>query len=203
MATAEDAMSKYEPLNEFLGRLKADYWRPTFLELERILGFKLPVTARKTADWWNAAAGGRHAHANTWVGAGWKVQDVNIDKEKVTFVRTGAEPAPPPEPPTDLAGKLRDRAELAREWGAEQRGAAAQHLKDHPMTAVGVSAGIAFGIGIAIGYLLVRPSESETESIIVQGGRTEERARRALAALTERVHDLEGMVRERIERLRG
>lgn len=195
-------MSKYEPLNEFLGRLKADYWRPTFLELERILGFKLPVTARKNADWWNAEAGGRHAHANTWIGAGWKVQDVNVEKEKVTFVRSGAAQEPAPEP-TGIAGRLRDRAELAREWSSEQRGAAAQHLKDHPLTAVGVSAGIAFGIGVAIGYLLVRSSDSEPESIIVQGGRTEELARRALAALTDRVHDLEGAVRERVERLRG
>jgi hypothetical protein len=196
-------MSKYEPLNEFLGRLKADYWRPTFLELERILGFKLPVTARKNAAWWNAEAGGRHAHANTWIGAGWKVQDVNVEKEKVTFVRSGAAPEPAPEPPAGLAGKLRDRADLAREWGSEQTGVAAQHLKDHPMAAVGVSAGLAFGIGMAIGYLLVRPSEQEHEPLVVHASRAEDMARRALAALTDRVHELEGAVRDRVERLRG
>ena len=90
-------MSKYEPLSQMLGKLKADYWRPTFLELERILEFKLPASARKNDIWWKAEPGGRHTHAHAWSAAGWKVQDVNVDKEKVTFVRHGAEPEDGPD----------------------------------------------------------------------------------------------------------
>ena len=79
-------MSKYEPLNQFLSRLQADYWRPTFLELERILEFKLPAAARKSAGWWEKDSGvSRHAHA--WTDAGWKVESVDVEKERVTFTR--------------------------------------------------------------------------------------------------------------------
>lgn len=215
-------MSKYEPLNEFLGRLKADYWRPTFLELERILDFKLPSSARKNDTWWTAGPGGRHAHAKAWADAGWRIQDVNVEKEKVTFVRTGA-PAESEAADSGFADALRDRAGVAREWGAAQRDAAAQHLKERPLTAIGVSAGLAFGIGLALGYLLVR-SEPEPEpeptygsraeemarralgalaaGQAVYGARAEEAARRALSALSSGVHELEEVVRDRIDRLR-
>jgi hypothetical protein len=194
-------MSKYEPLNQFLGKLKADYWRPTFLELERILEFKLPASARKHDIWWLAEPGGRQTHAHAWSAAGWKIQDVNVDKEKVTFVRNGAASEAAMDEATRLADALRERAAQAREWGMEQRDAAAQQLKDHPLTAVGVSAGLAFAAGMALGYLLVRSAEPEPEP--VYGSRAEELARRALAGLTTRVHDLEDVVRDRIERLRA
>lgn len=222
-------MSKYEPLSQMLGKLKADYWRPTFLELERILEFKLPASARKNDIWWKAEPGGRHTHAHAWSAAGWKVQDVNVDKEKVTFVRHGAEPEDGPDYGQDetsrLADAWRDRAAQAREWGAEQRDAAAERLKAHPLAALGVSAGVAFGVGLALGYLLVRQSEPEPEPEPVYGsraeafarqalgalaskreaygGRAEDLARRALGGLTARVHELEDVVRERIERLRA
>jgi hypothetical protein len=215
-------MSKYEPLNEFLGRLKADYWRPTFLELERILDFKLPSGARKDDAWWTAAPGGRHAHAKAWAAAGWRVQDVSVDKEKVTFVRTGA-PVEDDASDLGLADALRDRADQAREWGAAQRDAAAQQLRERPLTAIGVSAGLAFGIGLALGYLLVRADpEPEPEPTYgsraeelarramgvlaagqaTYGARAEEAARKALGALSAGVHELEDVVRERIDRLR-
>ncbi len=218
-------MSKYEALNQALGKLKADYWRPTFLELERILEFKLPASARKNDIWWKAEPGGRHAHAHAWSAAGWKVQDVSVDKEKVTFVRDGAPVEDEEDDTVRLADALRERAAQAREWGAEQRDAAAEQLKSHPLTAIGVSAGVAFGIGLALGYLLVRDSEPEPEPLPVYGsraeafarhaldalqskreaysGRAEEVARRAISGLTARVHELEDIVRERIERLRA
>lgn len=213
-------MSKYAPLNEFLGRLKADYWRPTFLELERILDFKLPSGARKDDAWWMSS--GRHAHAKAWADAGWTVQDVSIDKEKVTFVRSGAS-AEDEDMDLGLADTLRERAGQAREWGEARRDAAAQQLKAHPFTAIGVSAGLAFGIGLALGYLLVS-SEPEPEPEPTYGSRAEEMARRALgalsagqatygaraedaarralSALSSGVHELEEVVRERIDRLR-
>jgi hypothetical protein len=218
-------MSKYEPLSQTLTRLKADYWRPTFLELERILESKLPASARKNDIWWKAEAGGRHTHAHAWSAAGWKVQDVNVDKEKVTFVRDGAPMEDGEDEASRLAEAWRDRANQAREWGLEQRDAAAERLKEHPLAAVGVSAAVAFGVGIALGYLLTSRSEPEPEPQPVYGsraeelarraldafssrrdaygGRAEELAKRALGGLTARVHELEDVVRERIERLRA
>ena len=35
-------MSKYQPLADHLGHLNAREWRPTFHELERMLGTELP-----------------------------------------------------------------------------------------------------------------------------------------------------------------
>ena len=217
-------MSKYEPLSETLTKLKADYWRPTFLELERILESKLPASARKNDMWWKAEAGGRHTHAHAWSAAGWKVQDVNIDKEKVTFVRDGQASEGAEDEATRLAEIWRDRANQAREWGMEQRDAAAEQLKAHPFAAIGVSVGVTFALGLALGYLLVRQSEPEPEPLPVYGSRAEELARKALDALSRRdayrgraeevarhaigglaarVHELEDLVRERIERLRA
>ena len=218
-------MSKYEPLNQFLGNLQADYWRPTFLELERILEFKLPAGARKNDAWWKADAAGRHTHAHAWSAAGWKVQDVNLDKQKVTFVRDGAAVEDGEDETTRLADAWRDRAAQAREWSLDQRDAAAEQLKAHPLAALGVSAAVDFGAGLAIGYLLVRRDEPEAEPEPVHGsraealarhalealaskreaygGRAEAAARRALGGLTARVHELEDVIRERIERLRA
>jgi ElaB/YqjD/DUF883 family membrane-anchored ribosome-binding protein len=192
-------MSKYEPLNQFLSRLQADYWRPTFLELERILEFKLPAAARKSAGWWEKDSGAsRHAHA--WVDAGWKVESVDVEKERVTFTRAegaAAETAPAHE---TLAQRLRDRAEALGDFADDRRRRAVETVKEHPFAVSGASAGVAFAAGIGLGYLLYRALSGPAASA---ASTTEDRARHALAALTEGVHDLAEAVGDRLRHLRG
>ena len=73
-------MSKYQPLAEHLGHLQAHEWRPTFHELERMIGAELPKAAHK-ASWW---ADSDKGHAATWTAAGWTAEP-DIEGEKVIF----------------------------------------------------------------------------------------------------------------------
>lgn len=194
-------MTKYAPLNEFLGHLKADYWRPTFLELERILDFKLPASARKSTGWWEKdAASARHAHA--WTDAGWKVDGVDIEKERVTFVRSGAPVEETAEHGNEapFAERLREGAEDLSDWLSRSRSRAVQTVEQRPFTAAGVSAGLAFAAGISLGYLLVRSLGGPASSL---GQAAEDRARQALALLGEHAHDLADTLGERTRSLRG
>lgn len=88
-------MSKYQALSDHLAHLKGAEWRPTFHELERMLGFDLPKAARAKAGWWKNDDQG---HASAWTGADWAVDRVDLAHETVAFRRIdGGEPAHPPE----------------------------------------------------------------------------------------------------------
>ena len=76
-------MSKYQALGDHLGHLEAQEWRPTFHEIERMLGADLPRAARSKSDWWASEKGA----ASVWTSAGWSAEP-NLEKETVTFRRT-------------------------------------------------------------------------------------------------------------------
>lgn len=163
-------MSKYEPLGEFLGRLDAQHWRPTFHELERLLGSGLPASARKRETWWgNDGAGG--AHAKTWTDAGWKVDKVDLPKQVVSFIKAnganGVAHATEEQlgRAAQLAGKAKRTAQAARDWAEEAPGRAAQVVRDRPVATLGAGAGIAFAAGLAIGLLLVPRRSARGEAV--------------------------------------
>jgi hypothetical protein len=83
-------MSKYEPLPQFLSASSTSTRTLTFQQIERVLGFKLPKSAYEHEAWWSNNATG-HSHAKTWLSAGWRTQDVDIEGRKVTFHRTASE----------------------------------------------------------------------------------------------------------------
>lgn len=58
----------------------------TFEQIERILGFQLPATARSKAQWWENNPTG-HSQATSWLDAGFMTQDVSIPNETLTFAR--------------------------------------------------------------------------------------------------------------------
>ena len=84
---------KYAPLHDFLverfllqSRDRA--WRTTFSEIEQILGFKLPKSARIHRPWWaNQAQAGGHSHALAWEMAGWRTAEVDLSNETLVFRR--------------------------------------------------------------------------------------------------------------------
>jgi hypothetical protein len=84
---------KYAPLHEFLMqrflRQPAEKaWRTSFGEVEEILGFKLPKSARIHRPWWaNQAIGGGHSHALAWEMAGWRTSQVDLIAETLAFIR--------------------------------------------------------------------------------------------------------------------
>lgn len=111
-------MAKYDPLYEYLKSRTQEYWRPSMTEIEKVLGFPLPASAKRYPAWW-ANQRGAAVQANSWLDAGWETSDV-VPGGKVTFKRvnsgsvvakseSGMKPAPkaPPSPewarPTDTA----------------------------------------------------------------------------------------------------
>jgi len=86
----ESTMSKYDPLRTFLERASATVTEMTlsFDQIEGILGFTLPASARKHRPWWeNPTSTSRHSQAQAWLAAGWKVDAVDQRDEWVRFGR--------------------------------------------------------------------------------------------------------------------
>lgn len=58
----------------------------TFDEIEKIVGFKLPDSARVFRGWWaNDSVG--HTHSQLWLDAGWRTSYINLSEGRVTFNR--------------------------------------------------------------------------------------------------------------------
>ena len=83
----EGIMGKYEPLPQFLSSKPGATHRMSFEQIERVLGFKLPKSAYEHEAWWSNNATG-HSHSRTWLAAGWRTQEVDLDARKVTFQRS-------------------------------------------------------------------------------------------------------------------
>lgn len=78
-------MSKYEPLQSFLTSQPKSPLRLKIKEVEDILGFRLPASARLYAAWWSNAPGS-HVQAQSWLAAGFETTEVDVNREqKVTF----------------------------------------------------------------------------------------------------------------------
>lgn len=80
-------MGRYEPLARKLGQTNSDELDASFAEIEQIIGHALPPSARKYRPWWSNSAKGGHSQALAWVGAGWETRDIDLDRERVRFVR--------------------------------------------------------------------------------------------------------------------
>ena len=73
---------KYRNLYTHLCGLPAREWRTTFSEIESMLGFELPPSARLHRPWWaNQGADNGHSHALAWGVAGWETAEVDMNAE--------------------------------------------------------------------------------------------------------------------------
>jgi len=85
------ARGKYSPLYRHLTALTGPAWRVTFSEIEVILGFGLPDSARLYRPWWsNPKRDAGHSHALAWQAAGWKTRAVDLESEALVFERVEA-----------------------------------------------------------------------------------------------------------------
>ena len=88
--TASRAMhGKYTPLYRYLITRTGFQWRASFGEVETVLGFDLPASARRHQAWWANEDGGSHSHARAWREAGWRTRAVNLKAETLVFERVG------------------------------------------------------------------------------------------------------------------
>jgi mRNA-degrading endonuclease RelE of RelBE toxin-antitoxin system len=78
---------KYLPLARVLMNSTTRHVELPFSEIERIIGFSLPASARKYPAWWANESSGSHVQAHAWVGIGWRVVTLRLDREQVVFER--------------------------------------------------------------------------------------------------------------------
>lgn len=83
----ERGSSKYDPLRVHLDARSEPSVRMTFVEIERVLGQPLPASARKYRPWWANEREGTHVHARSWLDAGRRTTNVDLNAGIVEFVR--------------------------------------------------------------------------------------------------------------------
>lgn len=77
-------MTKYEPLTTYLNLCKKTSIKLTYSEIEEILGFELPLSARKYKEWWGNGRSHPNSQSKAWEEAGYKTTDVILG-ESVVF----------------------------------------------------------------------------------------------------------------------
>jgi len=75
-------MSKYEPLEQYLKSQTATELRMTFADVEALIGTPLPRSAILYAS--------NHVHAQSWLDAGYRTEQVDMDGKTLVFVRESA-----------------------------------------------------------------------------------------------------------------
>lgn len=88
-------MSKYAPLTNHLSARGQNFIPMRFSELEKLLGFGLPESARKHRAWWSNNPS-NSVMTKAWLAAGYQSEQVDLEREKLTFkkVQDVAPPSP-------------------------------------------------------------------------------------------------------------
>lgn len=76
--------TKYWPLFNHLQQSGLDEVTLSFREIEQIMGDQLPGSARKSRAWWSNRSSGT-VQASAWMKAGYHVEDLDLEREQVTF----------------------------------------------------------------------------------------------------------------------
>ena len=76
--------SKYDALRDYLNEQSGPTVTLTFRQIEKLLGFVLPESARRHTAWW-ANAKGSHTYSKAWTSGGWKARPL-LTRESVQFV---------------------------------------------------------------------------------------------------------------------
>lgn len=87
-------MSLYAPLGNFLDRAKGGSVRLTFEDVEQIIRRGLPQSAYRHREWWSNNPTG-HSHARSWVEAGWRTENVDLENRVLVFSRKDHAAEPP------------------------------------------------------------------------------------------------------------
>ncbi|MGQ4650341.1 DUF7662 domain-containing protein [Lyngbya aestuarii] len=83
--------SKYQPLLEYLRGSNQSEVNLTFSEIEALIQDMLPDSARTKRAWWSNRSKGA-LQASAWMEAGYRVEDVDLDGQRVTFRKPTTKP---------------------------------------------------------------------------------------------------------------
>lgn len=86
-------MGKYAPLGDFLRKQRVSRIPMTFVEIERLIGTKLPKSQQYPAWWSNNPF--NNVMTQVWLDAGYKTEEVDVEGRKVVFCRMQGSPATP------------------------------------------------------------------------------------------------------------
>ena len=80
---------KYAPLENYLRDLPRNQREVTFgfEQIEQILNAKLPSSAYEDRRWWDHETEGNHVNMRAWSSAGWKIENLDVNKKWVQFIR--------------------------------------------------------------------------------------------------------------------
>lgn len=81
-------MAKYSALAAWLNGSGGRRVECTFAQLDRIVGDLAP-SARTDRTWWGNTTNRTRVQAAAWMGAGWRVDHVDLASERVVFARPG------------------------------------------------------------------------------------------------------------------
>jgi hypothetical protein len=79
-------MSKYQLLHNWLRTQQGNEIYCTFKQIEGVLSFRLPESARTYPQWWENDPD--HSQAKAWLEAGFHTEQVNLTAEILYFVRS-------------------------------------------------------------------------------------------------------------------
>jgi hypothetical protein len=103
-------MSKYDVLGKFLESQVGERLPMSFVDVETVLGFKLPASAHDYPAWW-ANEHTSHVQARAWMNAGYETEQVDLSARKLVFKRMAV--SPPGQTPIGMS-------EDARAWPGPQ-----------------------------------------------------------------------------------
>lgn len=121
----------YRLLSHLEGRNDKE-WVAKFSEIEEVIGSKLPSSAAKFPSWW---ANRPLAQGRIWLSAGWRVTKVDLEEQRVIFIRF-ADPA--------------DTSDGSRYSAAKGRSKALGSL-----TVAEAKAGLAINFGVAVSRIRI------------------------------------------------
>ena len=81
------AISRYQPLADYLADKKVDSWEATFQEVEAKLGRSLPPSAYRHQAWWANQTGPGHSQTHGWRSVGWRTTRLDLERSRVRFER--------------------------------------------------------------------------------------------------------------------
>ncbi len=85
--------SKYRPLTQHLRAQRANRVPMSFVEIERVLGAKLPPSAGAHRAWWSNNPD-NNVMTKAWLAAGFQSEQVDLEGRKLVFKRVTAAALP-------------------------------------------------------------------------------------------------------------
>lgn len=107
---------RYDPLKQWLSTQEQEPAgiRVNFRDIETLLAGPLPAAAKKHQSWWSSNP--NEAQCQAWLGAGWRVAQVNLARREVTFQPLGVQAV------TGLAATSTGPTTLRTQQGVHQNG---------------------------------------------------------------------------------